>query len=336
MTMVVTPFHQRALSEFINKQKPVPTFLRQTLLAGDRYVAARVVDLVTLYDARRLGAFVQRKSEAALIEPPQKRVQAMAIPRISNYTAIHFGDITDLARNAFGSNENVQEAFDELTTMHMTTLRSRAERALEWLLGQFISTGNAQLASQTYSIGTIGSIAAPFNWSTATTDAVADIASMRRAVLQTSPNDVTRVVGIYNGTVGTKLLNNPSYQRYFASSFVGQRSVSQQIFPNVTFHGNVEGVDLYQYDEVYVQQTDPDTTVTPIIPDNKFVVVAVSSANREYYTHAENADGLRSLAKFYAKQWMDYTRGVEMVYNLVEVNALPYVDADSVVVATIS
>lgn len=335
MTMIVTPFRQRALSEFINKQKSVPTFLRQTLLVGDRYVSARVLDLVTMYDARRLGAFVQRKSEAALIEPPQKRLQAIAIPRISNYTAIHFGDITDLARNAFGSNENVQDAFDELTTMHMTTLRSRSERALEWLLGQFISSGEAILASQKYSIGTIG-LFGTLNWSSATVDVVNNIASMRRAVLQTSPNDVTRVVGIYNSTVGQHILNNPSYQRYFASSFVGQRSVSQQVFPNVTFHGNVEGVDLYQYDEVYVQQSDPDTTVTPIIPDNKFVVVAVSTANREYYTHAENADGLRSQEKFYAKQWMDYTRGVEMVYNLVEVNALPFVDADSVVVATIS
>lgn len=336
MTMVITPFRQRALSDFINKQKPVPTFLRQTLLSGDRYVSARVVDLATMYDARRLGAFVQRKGEAALIEAPQKRVQSMAIPRISNYTAIHFGDITDLARNAFGTNENVQEAFDELTTMHMTTLRSRAERALEWLLGRFISTGSATVAAQTYTIGTIGSFTPSGAWSTSTTDVVADIAAMRRAVLQTSPNDVTRVVGIYNSSVGRHILNSQSYQRYFASAFVGQRTVSQQLFPNVTFHGNVEGVDLYQYDEVYVQSSDPDTTVTPIIPNNTFVVVAVSSANREYYTHAENADGLNSREKFYAKQWMQYNRGVEMIYNLVEVNALPFVDADSVVVAAIS
>lgn len=337
MSIQIRPFQRRELAAIIDKQKPSPSFLRDTLLRGERFVASRILDLKTTYDARRLGIFVRPKDKAAFIKPVEFRAQAIMIPRLSQLRKLYVSDIKDHARMVYGSTESIQDAFEDLTLAELKHSRNRIERALEWLLGRFISTGSATLSGLEYTIGTLAVQTAHTAWSTSTTNIVSCINEMKRRVYARSGGEVEQVIGIYNHTVGTRLLNNPSYQNYFAANFVGQRNISKNLAPNVTFHGNIDGVDMYQYDEEFVDYSEPNDLVTqPIIPDNVFIVVAVTSSNIEYYTSAETMQALSRQEKIYVRQEMVYDEGLEVVDMVTEANALPYIDVDSITIASIT
>jgi len=135
------------------------------------------------------------------------------------------------------------------------------------------------------------------------------------------------------------MLANPSYINYFATSFYGLNSVSRPFgnYQNVQSHGVMEGVQLVQYDEVFVELNENnDTTFRPIIPDNTFLLVAVTPYNALYWTHAPNSESLDNPDLVFIKQENEYSYGREMIRIVAEINAFPFVDADGVIKASIT
>jgi hypothetical protein len=212
---------------------------------------------------------------------------------------------------------------------------NRLYRTVEQLLGQLIS----DTAPSGFRLGTIETHTTDVNWGT-TANVVNCVRDMKlKALRKIGGGTDVKFFGIYNSSVGKKMLANSSYINYFATSFYGLNSVSRPFgnYQSVQSHGVMEGVQLVQYDEVFVELNENnDTTFRQIIPDNTFLLVAVTPYNALYWTHAPNSESLDNPDLVFIKQENDYSYGRETIRIVAEINAFPFVDADGVIKATIT
>jgi len=337
VSVLQTPIKSRTLGEVASKVKKAETFLIDNLLTTRRYCSSAIVDINYMYGAHRLAPIVERDAQVPKASGIERRLTSIKIPRFALYREIGFDEIDQTSLQAFASlsDESRNRAAMRIIREEIENATERLYRSVESLLGQLISG----TAPSGFRLGTIELHAADVNWS-GTGNVVNCVRDMKlKALRKIGGGSGVKFFGIYNSSVGKKMLVNTSYVNYFATSFYGLSSVSRPFenYKNVQSHGVMEGVQLVQYDEVYVAlDQDNDTTYSPVIPDNTFLLVAVTPSNVLYWTHAPNSESLDSPDLVFVRQENDYSYGRETIRIVSEINAFPFVDADGIIKATIT
>jgi hypothetical protein len=337
VSVLQTPIKSRALGEVASKVKTAETFLMDNLLSTRLYRASAIVDINYMYGAHRLAPLVERDSQVPRTSGIERRLTSIKIPRFAVLREIGFNEIDQTSLQAFASlsDESRNRAAQQIIRSEVQHATNRLYRSVEQLLGQLIS----DTPPSGFKLGTIESHTTDVNWG-ATGNVVNCVRDMKlKALRKVGGGTDVKFFGIYNSSVGKKMLANPSYINYFATSFYGLNSVSRPFssYQNVQSHGVMEGVQLVQYDEVFVALNQSnDTTFSPIIPNDTFLLVAVTPNNILYWTHAPNSDSLDNPDLVFVKQENDYSYGRETIRIVAEINAFPFVDADGVIKATIT
>jgi hypothetical protein len=340
VSVLQTPIKSRALGEVASKVKTAETFLIDNLLSARRYRASAIVDINYMYGAHRLAPLVERDSQVPRTSGIERRLTSIRIPRFAVMREIGFNEIDQTSLQAFASlsDESRNRAAQQIIRSEVQYATNRLYRSVEQLLGQLISG----TAPSDFKLGTIESHAADVNWGDTNNpgNVVNCVRDMKlKALRKVGGGTDVKFFGIYNSSVGKKLLANSSYINYFATSFYGLNSVSRPFanYQNVQSHGVMEGVQLVQYDEVFVALNQSnDTTFSPIIPNDTFLLVAVTPNNALYWTHAPNSESLDNPDLVFIKQENDYSYGRETIRIVAEINAFPFVDADGIIKAIIS
>jgi len=337
VSVLQTPIKSRALGEVASKVKTAETFLMDNLLSARRYRASAIVDINYMYGAHRLAPLVDRDAQVPKTSGIERRLTSIKIPRFALFREIGFNEIDQTSLQAFASlsDESRNRAAQQIIRSEVQHATNRLYRTVEQLLGQLVS----DTAPSGFKLGTIETHTTDVNWGT-TANVVNCVRDMKlKALRKIGGGTDVKFFGIYNSSVGKKLLANSSYINYFATSFYGLNSVSRPFgnYQNVQSHGVMEGVQLVQYDQVFVALGESnDTTFSQIIPDNTFLLVAVTPNNALYWTHAPNSDSLDNPDLVFVKQENDYSYGRETIRIVAEINAFPFVDADGIIKATIS
>jgi hypothetical protein len=337
VAVLQTPIKSRALGEVASKVKTAETFLLDNLLSERRYRASAIIDINYMYGAHRLAPLVERDAQVPRTSGIERRLTSIKIPRFALYREIGFNEIDQTSLQAFASlsDDSRNRAALQIIRSEVQYATNRLYRTLEQLLGQLIS----DTAPSGFRLGTIETHTTDVNWS-GTSNVVNCVRDMKlKALRKIGGGTGVRFFGIYNSSVGERMLANSSYVNYFATSFYGLNSVSRPFanYQTVQSHGVMEGVQLVQYDEVFVAlDQNNDTTFSPIIPDNTFLLVAVTPNNALYWTHAPNSESLDNPDLVFIKQENDYSYGRETIRIVAEVNAFPFVDADGIIKASIT
>ena len=339
VSVLQTPIKSRSLGEVASKVKTAETFLIDNLLSARLYRASAIVDINYMYGAHRLAPLVERDAQVPRVSGIERRLTSIKIPRFALLREISFNEIDQTSLQAFASlsDESRNRAALQIIRSEVQYATNRLYRTVEQLLGQLIS----DTAPSGFKLGTIETYTSDtdLNWST-TGNVVNCVRDMKlKALRKIGGGTDVKFFGIYNSSVGKKMLANSSYINYFATSFYGLNSVSRPFgnYQNVQSHGVMEGVQLVQYDQVFVALGESnDTTFSQIIPDNTFLLVAVTPNNALYWTHAPNSESLDNPDLVFIKQENDYSYGRETIRIVAEINAFPFVDADGVIKATIT
>ena len=337
VSVLQTPIKSRSLGEVASKVKTAETFLMDNLLSARLYRASAIVDINYMYGAHRLAPLVERDAQVPRASGIERRLTSIKIPRFALLREISFNEIDQTSLQAFASlsDESRNRAALQIIRSEVQYATNRLYRTVEQLLGQLIS----DTAPSGFRLGTIETHTTDVNWST-TSNVVNCVRDMKlKALRKIGGGTDVKFFGIYNSSVGKKMLANSSYINYFATSFYGLNSVSRPFgnYQSVQSHGVMEGVQLVQYDEVFVELNENnDTTFRQIIPDNTFLLVAVTPYNALYWTHAPNSESLDNPDLVFIKQENDYSYGRETIRIVAEINAFPFVDADGVIKATIT
>jgi len=338
VSVLQTPIKSRTLGEVASKVKKAETFLMDNLLTARRYCASAIVDINYMYGAHRLAPIVERDAQVPRTSGVERRLTSIKIPRFALYREIGFDEIDQTSLQAFASlsDESRNRAAMRIIREEIENATERLYRSVESLLGRLIS----DTAPSGFRLGAIESHTTDVNWSTRTTNIVKCVRDMKlKALRKIGGGSGVKFFGIYNSSVGERLLANESYINYFATSFYGLNSVSRPFenYKTAQSHGVMEGVQLVQYDEVFVAlDQDNDTTFSSVIPDHTFLLVAVTPSNALYWTHAPNSESLDNPDLVFVKQENDYSYGRETIRIVSEINAFPFVDADGIIKATIT
>ena len=347
MAITIKPFENHTLVELSSKVKEAQTFLLDKVLTGQEYVASRKIDLANYYGAHRIAMYRDVYLEAAQIPSIERRGSTIEVARFAIMREIHAADVLYSSVNMFGdaSPASVSQAFSKTTAESLTDLVNRLYRAIEYMLGAMISNASGTVTFDNGAARSIGNLTVhttDVNWGVATTDVIKCVSDMKRKVLLSIGNVANvRFIGLFNNTVGQWLRANTSYKNYFALTYNGEISIptpqEYAQYKYVKYMGNIEGVDMIQYDDVYVALTETnDGVVTPIIPDNRFILIGVLPENKLYYTHAPNTEAFAQKRLVYVKQESEFMKGKEVIRMIAETNPFPFVEKDAVCIATIT
>jgi len=336
VSVLQTPIKSRVLGEVASKVKTAETFLMDNLLTARRYRASAIVDINYMYGAHRLAPLVERDAQVPKTSGIERRLTSIKIPRFALSREIGFNEIDQTSLQAFASlsDESRNRAAQQIIRSEVQYATNRLYRTVEQLLGKLVS----DTAPSGFKLGTIETHTTDVNWS-ATDNIVNCVRDMKlKALRKIGGGTDVKFFGIYNSSVGKKMLANSSYINYFATSFYGLGSVSRPFANyNVQSHGVMEGVQLVQYDEVCVELSETnDTNFSSIIPNNTFLLVAITPNNVLYWTHAPNSESLDKPELVFVKQENDYSFGRETIRIVAEINAFPFVDSDGIIKATIT
>ena len=337
VSVLQTPIKSRSLGEVASKVKTAETFLIDNLLSARLYRASAIVDINYMYGAHRLAPLVERDAQVPRVSGIERRLTSIKIPRFALLREISFNEIDQTSLQAFASlsDESRNRAALQIIRSEVQYATNRLYRTVEQLLGQLVS----DTAPSGFKLGTIETHLADVNWG-GTGNVVNCVRDMKlKALRKIGGGTGVKFFGICNSSVGKKMIENTSYVNYFATSFYGLNSVSRPFenYQTVRSLGVMEGVQLVQYDEVFVALNENnDANSSPIIPDNTFLLVAVTPNNALYWTHAPNSESLDNPDLVFIKQENDYSYGRETIRIVAEINAFPFVDADGVIKATIT
>jgi len=337
VSVLQTPIKSRVLGDVASKVKTAETFLIDNLLSVRRYCSSAIVDINYMYGAHRLAPLVERDAQVPRTSGIERRLTSIKIPRFALCREIGFNEIDQTSLQAFASlsDESRNRAAQQIIRSEVQSATNRLYRTLELLLGELISG----TAPSDFKLGTIETHTDNVDWSS-TGNIVTCVRSMKlKALRKIGGSTDVKFFGIYNSSVGEKMLNNSSYHNYFATAVYGLNSVSQPFgnYQTVRSYGVMEGVQLVQYDQEVVKLTENnDMNFSKIIPDNTFLLVAVTPNNALYWTHAPNSESLDNPDLVFLKQENDYNYGRETIRIVAEINAFPFVDADGIIKATIT
>lgn len=190
-------------------------------------------------------------------------------------------------------------------------LKDRITRRLEWMAAQALS-GAISVSQDGVPInydflmpaGNKPALVGNALWSDlANSDPIANIRTWQQ--LSQSARGIIPTVAIARTEVINPFLANQKVKDYLNN----RRMVIGQIDTNkianelgVKYIGQVEGVDIYEYNETY---TDDAGSTQSFIPTDRFVMVSPSAENRLHYGAIEDLDAGKNIAmEFFSKDWI--------------------------------
>jgi len=313
----LTTFGWMTLTELVNKIVAPKTFVLDKLFAPrTRQHLTKSIQVDLKIGNRKLAPFVKRTQGATVIELNSKTSQFFETPRIRLKKQLSASDLLFVRAEGFptylGNGQTIATAREQKVAEELQDLKDMTTRRLEWMACQaltgaitvtqddlefkidFLMPGANKPALQGNAL-----------WSAvATADPLANIRAWKLVVQ--NARGIVPTMAIARHEVINLLLQNTKVKEILnlRNLSVGSLNTNAQLSPlGVTFIGNLEGVDIYEYNESYVS---PQGVVTPMIPDDRFVLVSPSADNRLHYGAIEDLDAQQNIAMaFFSKDWIE-------------------------------
>jgi uncharacterized SAM-binding protein YcdF (DUF218 family) len=345
ITQMLNTYDPVTMLQALNNTPRPMRFLRDLVFGGRSKTSVTEQVLVDIFKGkRRMAPFVSPYVGGKLMEregyttkmytPPLIQPRDVLTPeRLSQRAA---GESIVSGRSA-GDRAEVEQA--EI----LNTFDDYITRREEWMLAQLLFTGTIHMVGEgvdeSYSVGftNTDTLSAAETWDETTCTPLADLETWRKTIIQStgiSPNTV-----IMAGNVVDEFVNNADVQKLLDVRRMEMGTINPSQLPNgATYIGSLSrlGVDIYQYDEYYVD----DTTglLAPMVPDGKLVMLADSKRNvgaqMLYGSWTEMDEGVTYEGERIPRVWSEKGANARIVE--VVARPLPMIpDVDSWFVATV-
>lgn len=329
--MSISLFETRTMLQVISQLKRPKTFLLETFFPGTRTFDTTNVDIDIYKGKRRLAPFVSPVMEGKVVEklgystnsykPPyvKPKMQTTAQEILNRQAGqVVYGNQSFAERAAAELGRNLGDLLDQIT------------RREEWMAAQALNGGVITVTGDgvndtidfQMAAGHKITLTGADKWSVNTSDPVGDLTTWSRLCAQDSgivPN--TAVLGSSVAAALINRLRDPNYNTAGQLSNIkltlGQ--INPQLLPNgATFIGTLTGpslnLDLYSYDEWYVD--DSDQTEKPMVPVDKLFIGSTAAQNTRLYGAIQDMNAVESMGAAmiavprYPKSWVTEDPGV--------------------------
>lgn len=303
--MSVSLFEWRALTEAINNIRPSERFILNTVFSKPKQHATNVLDIEIISGGRKLAPFVAPIEGGIVVDKLGRSVQTVKFPKIrmkkplsakellaeKNLGQIYVGGAGDI--NSYRQQKIAEELLD---------LKERANRRLEWMAAKSL-TGKLQVDQENISFEidfrmdaeNKPVLAGAALWSNADADPLKDLRAWKRIILNKTGKSANKV--ILGTDAAEAFLSNLKVLKYLDNNNI---SVGRIQVDNSNYLGRFVGLDLYEYNEQYV---DDSGNVQDMISSKVAIVIATSARFDLHYGPIYDTKAGNVVQEYFSKMW---------------------------------
>lgn len=282
MPNMVDLYTPRTLAEVVKTTPPVRTFLRDRFFTNVKTFPTKRVDIDIVKGNRKMAAFIHPMVGGEIVQAEGYETKSYAPPLINPATISTADQLLerlpgeDMYSGKTQADRAAEKLIDEYNQLNdMTTRRE------EWMAAQVLTTGQLKVkgkgVDEVIDFGLTNKItlASTKKWGASAADIWGNLKDWKQQVSRNGFANANMVIMgkaaadafMADATVA-KLLDNRRIE-------IGAIK-PEEMEGGITYYGhlNLPGVDIYGYDEVYLDDETGETK--PLIPDN--VVLMIPSA----------------------------------------------------------
>lgn len=282
MPNMVDLYTPRTLAEVVKTTPPVRTFLRDRFFTNVKTFPTKRVDIDIVKGNRKMAAFIHPMVGGEIVQAEGYETKSYAPPLIDTATISTADQLLERlpGEDMYSGKTPVDRAAEKLIDEY-NQLNDMTTRREEWMAAQVLTTGQLKVkgkgVDEVIDFGLTNKItlASTKKWGASAADIWGNLKDWKQQVSRNGFANANMVIMgkaaadafMADATVA-KLLDNRRIE-------IGAIK-PEEMEGGITYYGhlNLPGVDIYGYDEVYLDDETGETK--PLIPDN--VVLMIPSA----------------------------------------------------------
>lgn len=282
MPNMVDLYTPRTLAEVVKTTPPVRTFLRDRFFTNVKTFPTKRVDIDIVKGNRKMAAFIHPMVGGEIVQAEGYETKSYAPPLINPATISTADQLLErLPGEDMYSGKTPADRAAEKLIEEYNQLNDMTTRREEWMAAQVLTTGQLKVKGKgvdeviDFGLTNKVTLASTKKWGASAADIWGNLKDWKQQVSRNGFANANMVIMgkaaadafMADATV-TKLLDNRRIE-------IGAIK-PEEMEGGLTYYGhlNLPGVDIYGYDEVYLDDETGETK--PLIPDN--VVLMIPSA----------------------------------------------------------
>ena len=284
MPNMVDLYTPRTLAEVVKTTPPVRTFLRDRFFTNVKTFPTKRVDIDIVKGNRKMAAFIHPMVGGEIVQAEGYETKSYAPPLINPATISTADQLLErLPGEDMYSGKTPADRAAEKLIEEYNQLNDMTTRREEWMAAQVLTTGQLKVkgkgVDEVIDFGFTNKInlEGTKQWGKSAADTMGNLREWKR---QVSRNGFANANMVIMGKLAANHFMSDSNvldlmdKRRFDIGAMAPKELEGGL--NYYGHLNLPGVDIYGYDEVYLDEETGETK--PLIPDN-MVLMIPSNAN---------------------------------------------------------
>ena len=284
MANEVSIYEPRHLIEVVRTTPPIRTFLRDRFFSNVKTFPTRRVDIDIVKGNRKMAAFIHPLVGGEIVQSEGYETKSYAPPLINPATISTADQYMERlpGEDLFSGRTPADRAAEKLIEEY-NQLNDMTTRREEWMAAQVLTTGKLKVKGKgvdeviDFGFGNKIALEGTKQWGKSAADPWGNLRDWKQLVSRNGFANADMVVmgkvAADNFMADGKILELMDKRRFDIGSMA-----PKELEGGLTYYGhlNLPGVDVYGYDEVYLDDATGETK--PLIPDN-MVLMIPSNAN---------------------------------------------------------
>ncbi len=317
---MIDMFATRTMLQALEMMAEARTFLLNLFFKSTETSTTQYVDIDVHKGKRRLAPFVHPLMQGKVVDRTGYTTKTFAPPYIKEKMPFSGADI--LKRQAgdtiYQGNSSPAQMAQVQLGKDLVELRTMIVRREEWMAAQELFTGKVVCVGEginaeidfLMAADHIITLASEALWSAgSTSDPITNLRTWKRKAAQDS--GLVPDVAVMGADVITCLIKNDNVLKLLDKTKVTLGKIDPQQLPDgSTYYGVIEGLDIYGYDEWYVDDTDG--TEKPMVPVDKIVLGSTRSRTVRHYGAIQDLKATAAVP-YFPKSWEEEDPSVRWI-----------------------
>ena len=284
MANEVSIYEPRHLIEVVRTTPPIRTFLRDRFFSNVKTFPTRRVDIDIVKGNRKMAAFIHPLAGGEIVQSEGYETKSYAPPLINPATISTADQYMERlpGEDLFSGRTPADRAAEKLIEEY-NQLNDMTTRREEWMAAQVLTTGQLKVkgkgVDEVIDFGFTNKInlESTKQWGKSAADTLGNLREWKQQVSRNGFANADMVIMGKKASdtfmADSKVLDLMDKRRFDIGAMA-----PKELEGGLTYYGhlNLPGVDIYGYDEVYLDEETGETK--PLIPDN-VVLMIPSNAN---------------------------------------------------------
>lgn len=283
MPNMVDLYTPRTLAEVVKTTPPVRTFLRDRFFTNVKTFETERVDIDIKKGNRKMAAFVHPAVGGEIVTMEGYETKSYAPPLINPVIPTTADQLLqrlpgeDLYSGKSPADRAAEKLIDEYNTLNdMTTRRE------EWMAAQVLTTGQVHIKGKgvdeviDFGLTNKVTLSNTKKWGASAADIWGDLKDWKKQVSRNGFANANMV--IMGKAAADAFMADATIAKLLDNRRIEIGAIKpEEMEGGLTYYGhlNLPGVDIYGYDEVYLDDETKETK--PLIPDNKVLMIPGSA-----------------------------------------------------------